>query len=73
MATSEAQRIERLQARHRELDMQVATEEARPLPNRDLLARLKRQRLACKDQLGTLLPKSKKPAPMIREHRMAAE
>lgn len=40
-----------LQTKHAELKAQIETENARPLPNDDLIHRLKKQKLAIKDML----------------------
>ncbi len=40
-----------LQAKHAELEAQLATENARPFPNEDLIHRLKKLKLQIKDQL----------------------
>jgi hypothetical protein len=42
-----------LQKRHAELDRQLEAEQGRPMPDSAVIADLKRQKLALKDQLQT--------------------
>ena len=51
---TEAERIESLRVRHADLDRQLESERQRPLPDDDVLAGLKRQKLAIKDQISQL-------------------
>jgi hypothetical protein len=48
---TEEYRAEVLTKRHAELDRQLEDEQARPMPDSDLIAGLKRQKLALKDQI----------------------
>ncbi|MDG2285521.1 MAG: YdcH family protein [Alphaproteobacteria bacterium] len=48
---SEARQAEALVKRHAELDRQLEDEQARPKPDSEIIAELKRQKLALKDQL----------------------
>ena len=43
---------DRLEARHGSLDSQIASERARPRPDDTLIARLKKEKLALKQELG---------------------
>ncbi len=47
-------RIESLRARHRSLEEAIGEETSRPLPNIDILAQLKRQKLRIKDEIVQL-------------------
>jgi hypothetical protein len=47
-------RIETLRARHRSLEEAIDREICRPLPNDDMVADLKRQKLRIKDQIVEL-------------------
>jgi hypothetical protein len=47
-------RIESLRARHRSLEDAIDQEIARPMPNVDMLADLKRQKLRIKDEIFSL-------------------
>ena len=47
-------RIEALRAKHAELDRAIDEENRRPLPNRDAVSDLKRQKLRIKDQIFSL-------------------
>jgi hypothetical protein len=47
-------RIESLRARHRSLEEAIDQETARPMPNVDMLADLKRQKLRIKDEIFSL-------------------
>lgn len=47
-------RLRSLSVRHRRLDKEVTTETKRPRPDVDLLQRLKKQKLALKDQIRDL-------------------
>ncbi|MDA0341370.1 MAG: YdcH family protein [Proteobacteria bacterium] len=48
---TEAREAVALKQRHADLDRQLELEQARPLPDDGVLADLKRQKLALKDQL----------------------
>ena len=47
-------RIESLRARHASLEQAIDKEISRPLPNRDVIADLKRQKLRIKDEIFQL-------------------
>jgi len=47
-------RIEALKAKHAELERAIDEENSRPLPNRDAVSDLKRQKLRIKDEIFTL-------------------
>ena len=47
-------RIEALKAKHAELERAIDEENRRPLPNRDAVSDLKRQKLRIKDEIYTL-------------------
>jgi hypothetical protein len=47
-------RIETLRARHAALQTEIDRETCRPLPNLDVIADLKRQKLRIKDEIFTL-------------------
>lgn len=47
-------RIEVLRSRHRNLEEQIDNEICRPLPNRDVITDLKRQKLRIKDEIASL-------------------
>ena len=47
-------RLETLRARHRSLDVAIDQEIARPMPNVEILADLKRQKLRIKDEIFSL-------------------
>jgi hypothetical protein len=47
-------RIESLRAKHRSLEEAIDTETHRPLPNTDLVADWKRQKLRIKDEIASL-------------------
>lgn len=47
-------RIHSLQQKHEELDRQLHSESTRPHPDENTLARLKREKLALKDQIANL-------------------
>jgi hypothetical protein len=48
------ERIEELRAQHRSLDHNLDNEIHRPLPNLDVVADLKRQKLRIKDEIAQL-------------------
>jgi hypothetical protein len=50
-------RLEMLKRDHRDLDMAIAAEMAAPLPDRLTLQRMKKQKLAMKDQITTISAK----------------
>jgi hypothetical protein len=47
-------RIEALKAKHAELERAIDEENSRPLPNRDAVSDLKRQKLRIKDEIFQL-------------------
>ena len=47
-------RIEALKAKHAELERAIDEENSRPLPNRDAVSDLKRQKLRVKDEIFQL-------------------
>jgi len=47
-------RIESLRAQHRSLEQAIDQETHRPLPNMDVVADLKRQKLRIKDQIAQM-------------------
>jgi hypothetical protein len=47
-------RIEALKAKHAELERAIDEENGRPLPNRDAVSDLKRQKLRIKDEIHQL-------------------
>ena len=47
-------RIEALKAKHAELERAIDEENSRPLPNRDAVSDLKRQKLRIKDEIFSL-------------------
>ena len=49
------QRIESLKKRHSQIDVQIRSEEAHPVPDDILLHQLKRQKLFLKDEMASLL------------------
>lgn len=51
---TDANEVEAMRQRHAELDRQLTEEQARPMPNSGILADLKRQKLALKDQISNL-------------------
>jgi len=51
---SEPDRIVALKQHHAELEREINDESARPLPNQDTIADLKRQKLRIKDELYQL-------------------
>lgn len=51
---SSQDRIEELRAQHRNLEQALGLEIARPLPNTDTVADLKRQKLRIKDEIVQL-------------------
>ena len=51
---SSQDRIEELRAQHRSLEQALGLEIARPLPNTDTVADLKRQKLRIKDEIVQL-------------------
>ncbi len=51
---SQQDRIEALKQKHAVLERAIDEENARPLPNRDAIADLKRQKLRIKDELFQL-------------------
>lgn len=50
-ARSVAARIDAIRSRHRSIDRTVEAEQARPLPDADVLRALKRKRLRLKDEM----------------------
>jgi hypothetical protein len=50
-------RLEMLKHEHQDLDMAIAAEMASPLPDRLTLQRMKKQKLAMKDQITTISAK----------------
>ena len=54
MSPSMFERIETLRARHRSLEEAIDQEVNRPLPNREALGDLKRQKLRIKDEIALL-------------------
>lgn len=48
---TEESQVEVLNKRHAELDRQLENEQARPMPDSGIIAELKRQKLALKDQI----------------------
>jgi hypothetical protein len=48
---TEESQVEVLTKRHAELDRQLEDEQARPMPDSGIIAELKRQKLALKDQI----------------------
>ena len=51
---SVADRIEALKAKHADLDSQLEDENGRPMPDAAMVATLKRQKLAIKDEIARL-------------------
>jgi hypothetical protein len=51
---SEPDRIVALKEQHAELEREITEENARPMPNHDAIADLKRQKLRIKDELFQL-------------------
>ena len=51
---SQEARLESLKARHADLEAQIATEDARPRPNEELLHRLKIEKLRLKEEIERL-------------------
>jgi hypothetical protein len=49
-------RIESLRAQHRSLEEAITSETHRPVPNSDLVADWKRQKLRIKDELASIEP-----------------
>ena len=49
-------RIESLRAQHRSLEEAITSETHRPVPNSDLVADWKRQKLQIKDELAAIEP-----------------
>jgi hypothetical protein len=54
MLPSLLERIETLRAQHRSLEEAIDLEVSRPLPNREALTDLKRQKLRIKDEIALL-------------------
>ena len=48
---SELARIDTLKVQHRQLQAKIETENARPLPDDNLITKLKREKLKVKDEL----------------------
>ena len=51
---SQQDHIEALKAKHAELERAIDEENSRPLPNRDAVSDLKRQKLRIKDEIFSL-------------------
>jgi len=49
-------RLDALRSRHTELDTILESESARPMPDTSLIATLKRQKLAIKDEMARMAP-----------------
>ena len=61
-----------LEARHRELEAEIAEEASRPMPDDLRLSALKRQKLPIKDTLFALERRGRRRRRMQREARLAA-